>query len=609
MGSSNETSYFGPVKNPWNTDVRARRQLRRLGGGGRRAARARRDRHRHRRLDPPARVAVRHLRPEADLRRVLALRPGRVRVEPRQAGRVRAHRRGLRAAAQRDGRPRRARLDLARPPARGLRARCTSAARAAAGPAHRPARASTSAPASTRDVAAADRRALARVAQARRHHGRHRAARTSKLSVPVYYVIAPAEASSNLSRFDGVRYGHRAAAVHATSTDMYKKTRAEGFGAEVKRRILVGTYVLSHGYYDAYYLKAQQVRRLIADDFARAYAQCDVIMGPTAPTAAFPIGAKSDDPVQMYLNDIFTIAANLTGAPAHVDSLRLRPRAACRSACSSRATTFAEAQLLDVAHRYQQATDWHLRAPPEAGASMTCSWEVVIGLETHAQLSTASKIFSGASTAFGARAEHAGVRRRHRAAGRAAGARTGARSSARSASGSRSAARSTGAACSRARITSIPTCRRATRSRSTRSRSCRAACVDDRVADARRDPRAPHARAPRGGRRQVAARGLPRHDRHRPEPRRHAAARDRLRARHAQRATRRSPTRRRCTRSCAGSASATATCRKAASAATPTCRCAAQARRSSARAARSRTSTASASCSRRSSSRCAARSS
>ena len=137
-----------------------------------------------------------------------------------------------------------------------------------------------------------------------------------ELSVPVYYVIAPAEASSNLSRFDGVRYGHRAARYDDLA-DMYKKTRAEGFGAEVKRRILVGTYVLSHGYYDAYYLKAQQVRRLIADDFTRArYATCDVIMGPTAPSTAFPFGAKTDDPVQMYLNDIFTIAANLTGAPA-----------------------------------------------------------------------------------------------------------------------------------------------------------------------------------------------------------------------------------------------------------------------------------------------------
>ena len=126
------------------------------------------------------------------------------------------------------------------------------------------------------------------------------------LAVPVYYVLAPAEASSNLSRFDGVRYGHRAK-DYADLSDMYRRTRAEGFGAEVKRRILIGTYVLSHGYYDAYYLKAQKVRRLIAKDFADAYTRCDLIMGPTSPTTAFPLGAKADDPVQMYLNDIFKI--------------------------------------------------------------------------------------------------------------------------------------------------------------------------------------------------------------------------------------------------------------------------------------------------------------
>jgi aspartyl-tRNA(Asn)/glutamyl-tRNA(Gln) amidotransferase subunit A len=182
-----------------------------------------------------------------------------------------------------------------------------------------------------------------------------------KYSVPVYYVIAPAEASSNLARFDGVRYGHRAA-QYDDLADMYKKTRAEGFGAEVKRRILVGTYVLSHGYYDAYYLKAQRVRRLIAQDFQRAYTQCDVIVGPTAPTAAFRIGAKTDDPVQMYLNDIFTIAADLTGAPAlsipcgfTADGLPI--------GLHLQGNYFDEARILDVAHRYQQATDWHVSAP------------------------------------------------------------------------------------------------------------------------------------------------------------------------------------------------------------------------------------------------------
>jgi aspartyl-tRNA(Asn)/glutamyl-tRNA(Gln) amidotransferase subunit A len=186
-----------------------------------------------------------------------------------------------------------------------------------------------------------------------------------KLSVPVYYVIAPAEASSNLSRFDGVRYGHRAAA-YGDLNDMYRKTRSEGFGAEVKRRILTGTYVLSHGYYDAYYLKAQKVRRLIADDFARAYAQCDVIMGPTAPSPAFKIGDKADDPVQMYLNDIFTIAGNLTGVPGISIPCGF-DRRGLPIGLQIQANHFAEAKLLNFAHQYQQATDWHTHAPKGVG--------------------------------------------------------------------------------------------------------------------------------------------------------------------------------------------------------------------------------------------------
>ena len=182
-----------------------------------------------------------------------------------------------------------------------------------------------------------------------------------KLSVPVYYVIAPAEASSNLSRFDGVRYGHRAQ-NYTDLLDMYKKSRAEGFGPEVKRRILVGTYVLSHGYYDAYYLKAQRVRRLIADDFARAYRECDVIMGPVAPTAAFRIGDKADDPVQMYLNDIFTIAGNLTGAPGISIPCGF-DRKGLPIGVLIQGHYFDEAKLLNVAHQFQLATDYHLKAP------------------------------------------------------------------------------------------------------------------------------------------------------------------------------------------------------------------------------------------------------
>jgi aspartyl-tRNA(Asn)/glutamyl-tRNA(Gln) amidotransferase subunit A len=180
-------------------------------------------------------------------------------------------------------------------------------------------------------------------------------------SLPVYYVISPAEASSNLARFDGVRYGHRAGKFDDLM-DMYKKTRAEGFGAEVKRRILVGTYVLSHGYYDAYYLKAQQVRRLIADDFHRAYGSCDVIVCPTSPTTAFCLGDKTDDPVKMYLNDIFTIASNLTGTPAISIPCGFDARG-LPIGMQIQGAAFSEARILEVAHRYQQASDWHRRIP------------------------------------------------------------------------------------------------------------------------------------------------------------------------------------------------------------------------------------------------------
>ena len=189
------------------------------------------------------------------------------------------------------------------------------------------------------------------------------------LSIPAYYMIAPAEASSNLSRFDGVRYGHRAAEYKDLS-DMYRKTRAEGFGAEVKRRIMVGTYVLCHGYYDAYYLKAQKIRRLIAQDFEAALngpnAVCDVIMGPVAPTVAWDLGDKSDDPVAAYLADIFTLSTSLAGLPGmsipcgfgQGDKNANRP-----VGLQIIGKHFGEAKLLNVAHQYQLATDWHTRAP------------------------------------------------------------------------------------------------------------------------------------------------------------------------------------------------------------------------------------------------------
>ncbi|MEC4718761.1 Asp-tRNA(Asn)/Glu-tRNA(Gln) amidotransferase subunit GatA [Noviherbaspirillum sp. CPCC 100848] len=187
----------------------------------------------------------------------------------------------------------------------------------------------------------------------------------TELSIPVYYVIAPAEASSNLSRFDGVRYGHRAA-EYKDLGDMYRKSRAEGFGDEVKRRILVGAYVLSHGYYDAYYLQAQKIRRLIAQDFQNAFSQCDVIMGPVSPTVAWDLGDKADDPVANYLADIFTLSTSLAGLPGmsipcgfgQGDKNGKRP-----VGLQIIGNYFQEAKLLNVAHQYQQATDWHRRAP------------------------------------------------------------------------------------------------------------------------------------------------------------------------------------------------------------------------------------------------------
>jgi aspartyl-tRNA(Asn)/glutamyl-tRNA(Gln) amidotransferase subunit A len=183
------------------------------------------------------------------------------------------------------------------------------------------------------------------------------------LSVPAYYVVAPAEASSNLARFDGVRYGYRSpGAEQLDLASFYKRNRGEGFGAEVKRRILTGTYVLSTGYYDAYYLQAQRVRKLISEDFARAFREVDLIAGPTTPTPAFLLGQKTNDPIQMYLNDIYTIGANLAGLPAlsmpcgFVDGLPVGLQMA--------APPLAESRLLKTAHWYQKATDWHKRVPP-----------------------------------------------------------------------------------------------------------------------------------------------------------------------------------------------------------------------------------------------------
>ena len=186
------------------------------------------------------------------------------------------------------------------------------------------------------------------------------------LSIPTYYIIAPAEASSNLSRFDGVRYGHRAA-EYKDLQDMYRKTRAEGFGREVQRRIMVGTYVLCHGYYDAYYVQAQKIRRLIADDFQAAFAdKCDVIMGPVAPTVAWDLGSKANDPVANYLADIFTLSTSLAGLPGMsipVGFGQGEKNAKRPVGLQVIGNYFAEAKLLNIAHQYQQVTDWHTRAP------------------------------------------------------------------------------------------------------------------------------------------------------------------------------------------------------------------------------------------------------
>ncbi|MFO1427254.1 MAG: Asp-tRNA(Asn)/Glu-tRNA(Gln) amidotransferase subunit GatA [Steroidobacteraceae bacterium] len=180
------------------------------------------------------------------------------------------------------------------------------------------------------------------------------------LSVPTYYVVAPAECSSNLARFDGVRFGHRAASPR-NLLDLYRRSRGEGFGAEVKRRIMTGTYVLSAGYYDAYYLKAQKVRQLIAHDFAHAFGEVDVIMGPTSPTTAFPIGAKTSDPITMYLNDIYTIGANLAGLPGM--SIPCGFAQGLPVGLQIVGPQFSEARMLNFAHRFQMETDWHRRAP------------------------------------------------------------------------------------------------------------------------------------------------------------------------------------------------------------------------------------------------------
>jgi aspartyl-tRNA(Asn)/glutamyl-tRNA(Gln) amidotransferase subunit A len=185
---------------------------------------------------------------------------------------------------------------------------------------------------------------------------------SSALAVPTYYVLAPAECSSNLSRFDGVRFGYRCERP-SNLEDLYKRSRGEGFGAEVKRRIMIGTYALSAGYYDAYYVKAQKLRRVIKNDFDAAFKKVDVIAGPTSPTVAFKLGAKTNDPVTMYLSDIYTIAVNLAGIPAL--SVPAGFSSGLPVGLQLIGNYFSESRLLNVAHAYQKVTDWHQRIPPQ----------------------------------------------------------------------------------------------------------------------------------------------------------------------------------------------------------------------------------------------------
>ena len=317
MGSSNMTSHFGGVENPWKRTRRqpqagAGRLVRRLGGGGRGLHGAGQHRHRHRRLDPPAGVVLRHRRPEADLRPLLALGRRGVRQLARPAGAVRPHRRGLRRSCCRrmaghDPKD----FDLGAAAGAGLRRRRAQSRHQ--GPA------GSAFPKEYRvdGTVARDRGAVGQGHRDAEGGGRRASVEVSlphtKYALPAYYIVAPAECSSNLARYDGVRYGLRVPGKDLT--EMYENTRGAGFGKEVRRRIMIGTYVLSAGYYDAYYKKAQQIRALIARDFKEAFEKCDVLLTPTAPTAAFAAGEKMDDPVTMYLNDMFTIPASMAGLP------------------------------------------------------------------------------------------------------------------------------------------------------------------------------------------------------------------------------------------------------------------------------------------------------
>jgi hypothetical protein len=309
-----------------------------------------------------------------------------------------------------------------------------------------------------------------RLAEGRGRRNRRHLAAAHQICAAAYYIIAPAEASSNLARYDGVRYGLRDLPDGAGLQDMYAATRAAGFGPEVKRRILIGTYVLSAGFYDAYYTQAQKVRTLISRDFKERLHEVDVILAPTAPTAAFALGEKSADPLAMYLNDVFAVPPASPGCPrcrCLPGSTAKACRWACRSSAPVRRTGRAERRAGDRAARgFGQAGEVVYRIQGATG-----EWEVVIGLEVHAQVTSKSKLFSGAATAFGAEpnaqvslvdaAMPGMLPVPNRECIRQA-VRTGMAIDAR---------RSTNGRGSTARTTSTPICRRATRSASSTTRS------------------------------------------------------------------------------------------------------------------------------------------
>ena len=466
MGSSNETSFYGPVKNPWDT-------ARVPGGssGGSAAAvaarhRAGRDRHRHRRLDPPARRAHGAHRLQADLRARLALRDDRLRLEPRPGGRARAVGRGRGARARRDGGTRRARLDERRRAGARLR---RGARPPGEGPAHRhhprvlrrgPRGRPRAPPCARRSTRSARRARRSRNSRCRTCRSRCRRTTWSRR-----------RNARRTSRASTACASATAARTRRTCMDLYKRSRGEGFGAEVKRRIMTGTYVLSAGYYDAYYLKAQKVRSLINADFRRAFEQVDVLMGPTAPTPAFPIGAKTDDPItdvpERHLHD----RREPRGTAGRIGALRPR-RTDLPVGLQIIGPHFAEAA--PARRRARLAARDRLASPHAAGirvSAMAIEWETVIGLEIHAQLATRSKIFSGSSTAYGACAEHAGEPRGPRLPGRAAGAepRGGAHGRQVRARDRRDGRAPLGVRAQELLLSR--TCRRATRSASTSSRS------------------------------------------------------------------------------------------------------------------------------------------